>query len=493
MMIRIWILSILFSVGCNSPQKNEDPQRILNIFHTNDIHSHLVPNTEGRGGLAYLASVLNVIKAQEPEALILDAGDFYNRGNLPAARTNDLVAAEVREMLPQFDLRAVGNNEVKLGVKRLTKWSKDFEHSSLISANLVDENGELIFPPYKILKKGDLKVGIIGLTVDFPVDPKENVKILSPEATIEKYVSEVRPKVDVLILLSHINYKRNLKFLEKFRGIDLIVSGHSHFLPSDQRSSGTPIVVEAGGFAEQLGVVRMIYDKSLKKLVSIDSTVWPIGKSFQIPDPKVDAKIMEAFKKFAPDANEVLFKVKSKFIRVCCEDQRFEGSLNNFVADVLKDSVGADVSAVNRLLITDEFPPGEITKDKFNLAFPHKGRIAALKMERLKFQNLMRETVENGFKTMAYVPFSFSGATLYLKTKDDIVERVKVNVQSKNKLLKVALPEYVATHCDEFFPKTYCPLEGVSFHDEINTRVLQKFTSLKEASPPPLNRVGVAQ
>ena len=313
-----FLVLLPLALGCRSAETGDGSQEghnryaTLKIYHTNDIHAHLLPDGQGRGGLAYLASVLKVVKDQEKSALILDAGDIYKKGSMPAQVSHDEVTADLVSMMPYYDARAVGNNEVKVGMTQLQEWAKTKEKAPLLSANLVDKQNKPVFQPSLFIKRDGLNIGIIGVTPLVPIekdaqaDPAKDTrapyKILSPDEALPPLIKALRPQVDVLILLSHQPFRDNLRWAREHPEIDLIVSGHSHVLTSDQKILVGNLVFETGAFGRNLGVATLVYDRTDKRVSSIDSTFWPIGTDTQMPDPKMTEAIKEDYKKWAPDA-----------------------------------------------------------------------------------------------------------------------------------------------------------------------------------------------
>jgi 2',3'-cyclic-nucleotide 2'-phosphodiesterase (5'-nucleotidase family) len=496
-------ISIVFVfIGCSGKSTSDDRFVTLKIYHTNDIHSRLLPDGKHRGGLAYLASVLRVIREQEPEALILDAGDFYKRGAMPAQKSHDEVTADLLSLMPYYDARALGNNEIKVGIPQIVEWSKSKEPAPLLAANFVDKTGQPVFAPYKIIKKAGLTVGLIGLTEkwtidsDFQPDSKKDskapYKILDTTTTAGSLIAQLRPQVDVLIIVSHQTYKKNLELAKKFPQVDLVISGHTHILTPDQKKIGENMVVEAGEFGHQLGVATVIYDKNLKKVNSLESTFWPIGVDMQLPEPKIQEAIQKAYKKWAPEAFEVLAHSESE-MTVINNNSRYEGSLGNYVVDLITTKTKSDVGFINGAFTREAFQPGKVTRDALYMSVPFEDTIMTAKISRTKLHEMIQEAVETQYKNIGFVPFAFSNAKLQLKM--DALRKnllaARVSILPEKEILKIALTSYVANHCTEFFKEKYCPLQVTPTGIEVRKLFEETLLARKRIEAPMLNRVSV--
>jgi 2',3'-cyclic-nucleotide 2'-phosphodiesterase (5'-nucleotidase family) len=479
--ISLPLLLVFLFLGCSSNTPAKNRFTTLTIYHTNDVHSHLIPNNLKRGGLAYLASVLREVSEKEPESLILDAGDMYKKGHLPARKTKDEFMADLLSQMPYYDARAVGNNEVKVGIDKLLIWSQTKERSRsggktpLLSSNFVDKNGKTVFQPYIIVKKSGLKIGLVGLTyegtfnetegtnIQNASDPRAPYSIKQDEETLTPIIKELRPKVDILILISHEIFKRNKILAKQFPQIDLFICGHSHNLTPAQSSHGQPILVESGEFGQQIGVVTLVYDHFAHKVFSENSKFWPIGPDFQSADPNIDSSIKAAYLKYAPEASEKIGTLKET-LSLLSAATPFEGSLHDWVADVMKLSVKADVAIVNRDMLREDLIKGPITKEDLYLSAPYEDKIAFVKLTSKKLEAMIRSAMILEYHKIGVMPFAFSGikASVNVDNEKDELTKVDIKFDSQKQDLSVAFPAFMLKNCEKYFNQKFCPIQTIS-------------------------------
>lgn len=219
----------------------------LTILHTNDTHSHIDPfesthsKYPGMGGVSKRAKVIEQIRAEEKNVLLLDAGDIF-QGTPYFNYYGGELEFKLMSML-QYDVATMGNHDFDNGIDgfyaQLPHAKFDF-----VSANYDFKNTILhdIVKPYKIIIKDGIKIGIFGLGVELAglVDKKlykETVynNPIEVATDIVKNLKEVE-KCDVVICLSHLGYQyknepekvSDLVLAQKTKNIDLIIGGHTH-------------------------------------------------------------------------------------------------------------------------------------------------------------------------------------------------------------------------------------------------------------------------
>ncbi|MEM7405371.1 MAG: NAD nucleotidase [Pseudomonadota bacterium] len=242
----------------------------LDILHINDHHSHLQTNRldlklDGKrtrvaaGGFPAVTAAMAALGAGKSNLLKLHAGDaitgdlYYTlfKGEADAALMNTVC----------FDAFAVGNHEFDDGDAGLAKFL-DHLHSGdcktpVLAANVKPEVGKSPLAKKSagdylkssvIVERGGVKIGIIGIDVANKTrnssNPDASTEFLDEVATAQFEVGKLLAKgVGKIILLTHYQYKNDLKLASMVRGVDVIVGGDSHTLLGDFDAVG----LRAGG------------------------------------------------------------------------------------------------------------------------------------------------------------------------------------------------------------------------------------------------------
>ena len=240
----------------------------LSIAHINDSHSHLEATpltllidgqktTVQAGGFARLQTLVDEMRAANPDLLLLHAGDAV-QGSLYFTLFKGRPEFEFLNRLGVAAM-TLGNHEFDRGTAALAsylQWSK----FPLISAN-IDFSGEPSMAsqrvPTRIVKeiKGE-RIGIIGLTTESTPQTTLDVgqvKFLDARASAEREVAALTAQgVNKIVLLSHLGYAQDLKLAAAVSGIDIIVGGHSHSLLGDALSLASVGLVPEGPYPTEV-------------------------------------------------------------------------------------------------------------------------------------------------------------------------------------------------------------------------------------------------
>lgn len=219
----------------------------ITILHTNDVHSHIDPFPDSHprnpamGGVARRANLIEQIRKEETNVLLLDAGDIF-QGTPYFNYYGGELEFKLMSMM-KYDLATMGNHDFDNGING---FYAQLPHANFefVSANYDFKNTELdgIVKPYKIFMKEGIKIGVFGLGVQLEglVDKKlykETVynDPIEVASDISKKLKEVE-KCDLIICLSHLgfDYKNepekpsDIKLAALTQDIDLIIGGHTH-------------------------------------------------------------------------------------------------------------------------------------------------------------------------------------------------------------------------------------------------------------------------
>ncbi|MEY2629412.1 MAG: Trifunctional nucleotide phosphoesterase protein YfkN [Bacteroidota bacterium] len=270
----------------------------LTILHTNDVHSYIDPfpanhpKNPNMGGVARRAALIESIRKENPNVLLLDAGDIF-QGTPYFNYYGGELEFKLMSMM-QYDLATIGNHDFDNGIEGLYA---QLPHASFefVSANYDFKNTIMNghVKPYRIINKDGIKVGVFGLGVglDGLVD-KKNYKetiYLDPVGVAQDMARLLKQekKCDLVICLSHLGYKYkdepdkicDTKLATLTKDIDLIIGGHTHtFLDKPtvlKNAIGQDVLVnQVGCYGINLGRIDFYFDD--------DTAVISKGKSIMV-------------------------------------------------------------------------------------------------------------------------------------------------------------------------------------------------------------------
>lgn len=261
--------------------------RHITILHTNDVHSHIEPFEKdhpqypGMGGIARRYTLIEGIRKENPNTLLLDAGDIFQGTPYFNFYGGELEFKLMSKL--KYDAATIGNHDFDNGIDGLYA---QLPHADFpfLSANYDFSNTvmEGKVKPYHVFIKDGISIGIFGLGIELEglVSKKlygETV-YLDPVETTRKTVETLkeREKCDLVICLSHLGYNyrhdkiSDLKLASLTKDIDLIIGGHTHtFLPKPtvaKNIEGRNVLVNQVGWAGvNLGRIDFYLDASGRK------------------------------------------------------------------------------------------------------------------------------------------------------------------------------------------------------------------------------------
>ena len=357
----------------------------ITIIHTNDTHSRL-EGTATEIGFAKIATLIKEAKEANPNTLVLDAGDTLH--GMPIVNiSKGQNAIKVLEAAG-YKYMTLGNHDFNYGKDRLFELAA-MSQVGMLSANIVDENGEYIFTPYVIEEIGGVKVGIYGLTTPDAAtltNPNNVVglTIKDPIEVSKEIVAELKDKTDIIIALAHLGLDESSTVTSKalalaVDGIDLIIDGHSHHKLEAGQLEGNTLIVQTENYGKNLGFV----DIEVKNNEVVSKTARLVGAEATaetLPDPELAEFIASVNPKNDPAFNEVVATTEVYLDGVRENVRTKETNLGNLSADAARAATGADIAFVNGGGIREDIPVGDITKGKIAAIFPFGNTIEVKKI-----------------------------------------------------------------------------------------------------------------
>jgi 5'-nucleotidase len=221
-------------------------QTIITILHTNDTHSQIDPlpandRNAGKGGVARRATLVKKIRRENPNTLLIDAGDVFQ-----GTPYFNFFKGEVEYKAMSaigYDAGTLGNHEFDNGVDSLAAALK-FAKFDIVSSNY-DVKGtplETLVKQYVVKVVGGIRVGLFGLGISptglIAPNNFRGITFIDPVVAARDMVKVLREKENcsLIVAMSHLGYSENPRpgnvtdgqVASQVDGIDFIASGHSH-------------------------------------------------------------------------------------------------------------------------------------------------------------------------------------------------------------------------------------------------------------------------
>jgi 5'-nucleotidase/UDP-sugar diphosphatase len=406
-MKRILLFSLLILSILKLAAQNE---KKLLILHTNDLHSRitgyapeslytpLTTNDDNTsGGFARIATIIkNEKESFDGTTLVLDAGDFLMGTLFQAMETRNGFQLRLMKLMG-YDVGCLGNHEFDYGPEKtaeiISRSAEGGEIPVLLLSNAVFDpedssddaleklfNSGIIKRKY-VMERDGMKIGFFSLMGKVAADNAafaKPVRFAGQKSVAKRMVRELKKeKCDIIICLSHSGVSKDkkgniagedVKLAKKVKGINVIISGHTHTkLNSPVIVNGT-VIVQAGEYGEYVGKLSLIYREGKTEadnytLIPVDDR---IAGDLEINDLVVNQKRLIDEEILIPAGMSYEKSiVETDFLLECdWEDDFAESNLGPLVADAIHSYInrntktGTDISLVAAGVIRDKILPG---------------------------------------------------------------------------------------------------------------------------------------
>ena len=396
---------------------NESKGEMITILFTHDLHSHLLPTTNDSGngeygGYAKLMTLINIQKKIDPNAILVDGGDFSMGSLFQTAYPT--AALELRAMGAMgYDVTTFGNHEfdyLQSGLKSMlgaavasgdplpqivcANYLPPVEGQEGYDASLWETYNNYGVKKYTILERGGVYYAIFGI-FGYDADdcaPNSGMVFEDPavvaQATVDAAVAECEATYGVhpvVICLSHSGTSKGVgedyDLAGAVNGIDVIISGHTHSTIDEPIEVNGTFIVSATDYGRRLGVLKLRFDG--RSVTLADYTLMNVTGTIK-EEPNI-AALVEQYKTAVE--TEYLSKYGYTFDQVLVNNPYtfdtagqakatpHESTLCNVYSDAYKWAVEratgqkVDMAVTAAGVIRGSLPVGEVTvSDVFNAA-----------------------------------------------------------------------------------------------------------------------------
>ncbi len=401
-------LGVYFLTKGGTDGSTGDSSVAITLLQLNDVYE-LTPVSGGaEGGLARVASVRKDYLEQNPNTLMLLAGDLLNPSALSTATVDGerLAGRQMVDVMNEvgLDYATFGNHEFDLNEQAFRKRLSESKFT-WFSGNVSDVNGQPFpnVPRYVVLtmKNGngdEVRVGLIGVTV--ASNPAGYVTYRDPIEVAEEQAAELKDKVDILIAVTHLLVEDDVKLVQAVPEIDVVLGGHEHENNEIYRGTDFTPILKADANARSMQVHRLEYNPriqevshtfELRRITSADPDDPEVAR-------RVDRWVEAAFAGFKAQG----FDPEHVVTRTTEDLDGRESAIRNrptrlaaLIADgMLKAAGGADLAMFNAgsIRIDDVIPAGNVTEYDVIRTLPFGDAIVGAQMR----GDLLKQVLDQG-------------------------------------------------------------------------------------------------
>ena len=266
------VLFFVFLLSIMACSEKVPTSEQLTMLVTTNVRGQLDPcgwKANPLGGLPRRLTYINQLREGGVDPVLLDAGDALFELNILAngkEASSKLRAKTVYESTAKVGnyIYNVGHNDFAAGLDFL-KQLEISANNNFISSNIVNAGtDDLAFKSHTIIERNGIKVGVFGILSSLPASAKE-LELKDALTVINSKVEELRPQVDVLVMLINANKLQLDKLVSQTKNVDYIFSSRetSRTRPERKQADGNPMLYGTGIQGKYLGRVDLkLVDKN---------------------------------------------------------------------------------------------------------------------------------------------------------------------------------------------------------------------------------------
>ncbi len=386
--------ALAWSFGIKQHASNASGAFNLIILHTNDIHAHDIPYIDrGKliGGVAKIGELIESIKKEHDNVLVVDAGDFF-QGTPMFQRYGGDVEIELLNKIG-YDIVELGNHEFDRGAIYLAKHLQQAKFP-VLACNL--DCSQLpalqhIVKPSLVKEVHGEKIAFIGVITPDLAQKALNlngVKIIAPDgnwlAPVDEQIAYYQSLgINKIIVVSHCGVELDKELAEKCPAVDIIIGGHSHTRLSKpiwvEHPDGTSTaIVQTGCYGRALGEMEIAFNQQGNVLPPETKyhLINIINDNVQA-DPQLDAYLTEKEKPLLALQKEIVGYSGGTFDN-CFNIMSLDSAIGDLICDALAESgkdYGVQISFQNRGGIRCKIEKGPISEEKVQETLPFDNKV----------------------------------------------------------------------------------------------------------------------
>ena len=447
---------VVVSFACSQP-------KTLTILHTNDIHASYVPHealwvqSDPKpmvGGFEELWWTIDSLRKAKGTTILLDGGDVMTGTPISDIDYRDASGGALFEMMNMtgYDAWTIGNHDLDISQDNLRKLTGIAKFPT-VSANLVDTLGN--FPlnnkEYVILKKGDVRIGVIGLmsTDLFHLTNTNNLKglkVLPTSEVTQKIIDKILGETDLIVAVTHEGVDDDSLLAVSTHGLNVIIGGHSHTRLKTPKLINGVIICQTGSNCENLGALDLTVENHI--VTKYDGKLIQLWARLN----RGEAEITEFIERFQSEINAKYGEQLGTLVTDWKRSGKGETNIGDFIADAIREGANAQVAVTNSSGIRKDLHAGPILKlDLFEIC-PFRNYLATFSIsgkELRAFAQRYAQTLVDGRSAL-----QVSGLTCTWKRVDGKadIQSLKVGNEDINdgKQYLFATSDYTVNQADKY-------------------------------------------
>ncbi|HTF88096.1 MAG TPA: bifunctional UDP-sugar hydrolase/5'-nucleotidase [Planctomycetota bacterium] len=433
----------------------------LVIIHTNDIHGEVLareegsgenPSSPGLGGLVRLVQEIEALHAAEPQAIVVDAGDWYS-GTPEGAVDRGLPLLQILAQVG-FDAMCVGNHDFDHGIANVERLVREAGLPAVL-ANVRSPGVKERLPwarPWIVVERNGVRVALVGLlTTTTKAISSGEVRALdfaSPAEELDRVRLEIGDKADLIIPVAHIRVREARQLALHDPNLPLIITGHSHEILEKGELQGDTLIVQAGSKARAFGRVDLWLDPKTFAPLRSKARVIELRKTLKTDLPanakssSIQVACEELVQRASVGLDQQVGELAQPVVRAVTNECSPAGA---WITDALRAHMGAEIAVHNRGRTRRDLPAGGVTRRELFELLPFDDHAVSVDLTGEQVAELARRSIDR----TRFLGVDFSGLTRFVAQQSDgsfKITRVEVGGRAldPSKRYRVATSSHLA-------------------------------------------------
>ncbi|MBW7477791.1 bifunctional metallophosphatase/5'-nucleotidase [Paenibacillus oenotherae] len=399
------------------------------LLHSNDIHSRL---EQAARMATYIAETRRSYGSDH--VLTVDIGDHMDRMRLETEGSSGLVNIELLNAAG-YEAVTLGNNEGLTFTPEQLQEAYNGASFATVCANMnsMGQDSPLWLMPHTIIRKGRLRIGLVGVTAAFAEFYRlMGWEVRDPLLAVSEQVEQLRADSDVVVVMSHLGLTLDRRMAQEIAGIDLILGGHTHHLLMEPEMIGETCICGAGKYGDYMGRVEIRWDDIASRPMFRASCV-PMAAYEEQPEA---AAIIGGFKKAA---QRRLSRVVTRLSAALPARAERESPLGNLLAAGLRRWTDAEIGIVNAGQLLGGLAEGDVTEGDIHALCPSPINPCRMLLAGTAIRRALEEALLGEFIDKEIRGFGFRGTVLGTLAVDGLDIIWDPNRASYDKILSITV------------------------------------------------------
>lgn len=379
------------------------------------------------GGLARIAALFDQVRQETNGAtLALDNGDTFHGTHIAVSTRGHAMIPMMNA--PKLDAMTV-HWEFAYSPAGLLDLARHLDYPVLAINCRYKENNELVFAPWRIIERGGLRIGIIGIAcpiVDKTMPPKfaEGLRFNIGNDALPGIISQLRQKeqVDLIVVLSHLGFPQDVKLARETDGIDVLVSGHTHNRMEKAIVENGAIIFQSGCHGSFIGRLDLTFAEGrisnhVHSLVTIDSSL--------PQDAAVEKMVDDALAPYRKEMSRIAGHVDAPLHRYAM----LQSPMDDVLLQAIAEAADTEIAFSNGWRYGAPVPPGPVTVNDLWNIIPTNPPVSVVEITGAEMHEMLEANLERTFAADPYEQMGgyvkrIRGLKLYFKAENPKGRRI---------------------------------------------------------------------